>query len=161
MLTLLIILVFGLGLIMILIDVKKYNGESEWLGYFAAGCVILFAVGVIAEIVGIVTVTNGVVIDNKIEICETENANIENSVRAAVETYLQHENITYDKLSNSNATTFVGIFPELSSNEIVIKQVEIINENNKRIRELKEEKANLGIWKFLIYFGHYGGGNKK
>ena len=154
MLTLLIILVFGLGLIMVLIDFKKYNGENEWLAYGIIPCALLFAVGIIAEIVGIVTVSNGVVIDDKIEICETENANIENSVRAAVETYLQHENITYDKLSNSNATIFVGIFPELSSNEIVIKQVEIINENNKRIRELKEEKTNLSIWKFLIYFGH-------
>lgn len=154
MLTLLVILVFVLGLTLILIDVKKYDSDNKPLVHGAVACVLFFVVGVVAETVGIVTVSNGVVIDNKIEICEAENANIENSVRVAVETYLQHENITYDKLSNSNATTFVGIFPELSSSEIVAKQVEIINENNKRIRELKEEKANLRIWKFLIYFGH-------
>jgi hypothetical protein len=154
MITLLVILMFSLGLTFIVINYTKFGSENEPLIWGIIVCGILFVVGVITEIVGIVAVTNGVVIDNKIEICETENTNIENSVRVAVETYLQHENITYDKLSNANATTFVGVFPELSSNEIVIKQVEIINENNKRIRELKEEKANLGIWKFLIYFGH-------
>ena len=154
MLTVLVILLLGLGVTFITINYTKFDSENEPLIWGIIVCGILFIVGFIAEIVGIVTVSNGVVIDDKIEICETENTNIENSVRAAVEAYLQHENITYDKLSNANATTFVGVFPELSSNEIVIKQVEIINENNKRIRELKEEKANLGIWKFLIYFGH-------
>ena len=154
MITLLVILMFSLGLTFIIINYTKFDSENEPLIWGIITCGILFIVGLIAEIVGIVIVSNGIAIDNKIEICETENTNIENSVRVAVETYLQHENITYDKLSNANATTFVGIFPELSSSEIVVKQVEIINENNKRIRELKEEKANLRIWKFLIYFGH-------
>ena len=154
MLTVLTILVFGIAMICAIINCKKCDWDNDVLTVVSSFFAVVFFVGLIAEIVGISTVLGGVAIDDKIEICETENANIENSVRIAVETYLQHENITYDKLSNANATTFVGIFPELSSSEIVTKQVEIINENNKRMRELKEEKANLRIWKFLIYFGH-------
>ena len=154
MLTVAVILVFGIAMISIIVNGRKYDWNSDGWIVVSAFSSVLFFVALIAEIIGISTVVGGVAIDDKIEICETENANIENSVCIAVETYLQHENITYDKLSNANATTFVGIFPELSSSEIVVKQVEIINENNKRIRELKEEKANLRIWKFLIYFGH-------
>lgn len=154
MITLLVILVFGIAMIAILVNCKKYDWNNDALIVAIAFFGVLFIVGLISEIIGISTLIEGVAIDDKIEICETENANIENSVRIAVETYLQHENITYDKLSNANATTFVGIFPELSSSEIVTKQVEIINENNKKIRELKEAKVQLRIWKFLIYFGH-------
>ena len=154
MITLLVILVFGIAMIAILVNCKKYDWNNDDLIVAIAFFGVLFIVGLISVIIGISTLIEGVAIDDKIEICETENANIENSVRIAVETYLQHENITYDKLSNANATTFVGIFPELSSSEIVTKQVEIINENNKKIRELKEAKVQLRIWKFLIYFGH-------
>ena len=43
--------------------------------------------------------------------------------------------------------------PELKSDKLVEEQISVYEENNKKIRELKEDKINLKVKKWWLYFG--------
>lgn len=94
-------------------------------------------------------------IEQKIAMYQEENQRIETSVNIAVNEYFRHEEKIYDEMSNVDAVTMMLIcFPELTSDELVKKQIELYQENNEKIRELKEEKINLTRKKFILYFGY-------
>lgn len=92
-------------------------------------------------------------IDSKIELYQSQNAEIESKVQATVASYLAHERQTYKDLTPDNAIAVVSAYPELHSNELVKKQIEVYEDNNKKILGLKEEKLNQSIYKWWLYFG--------
>ena len=47
----------------------------------------------------------------------------------------------------------ISLYPELKSNELVAKQLEIYTANNEQIKKLKAEQANLSTSKWWLYFG--------
>lgn len=79
--------------------------------------------------------------------------NIENSINPVVQNYLDHEKETYTALTPDNAVIFASIYPELSSNEIVQKQLNIYNEYLISIKNLKLEIAEISTAKWWLYFG--------
>ena len=91
--------------------------------------------------------------DDKIEMYEQENAAIEQSVDVFVKDYYRHESDTYSSLTPENAVLFASAYPELQSNELATKQLEIYVENNNKIKELKEDQINLSKNRFWLYFG--------
>lgn len=92
-------------------------------------------------------------IDSKIELYQTQNTEIESKIQATVVSYLAHERQTYKDLKPDNAIAVVSAYPELHSNELVKKQIEVYEDNNKKILGLKEEKLNQSIYKWWLYFG--------
>lgn len=92
-------------------------------------------------------------IDSKIELYQSQNAEIESKIQATVASYLAHERQTYKDLTPDNAIAVVSAYPELHSNELVKKQIEVYEDNNKKILGLKEEKLNQSIYKWWLYFG--------
>ena len=92
-------------------------------------------------------------IDSKIELYQSQNAEIESKIQATVASYLAHERQTYKDLTPVNAIAVVSAYPELHSNELVKKQIEVYEDNNKKILGLKEEKLNQSIYKWWLYFG--------
>ena len=146
---------FIIGLILIILGVvfKKINdwNEAQDMAFILPGVLLLFTI--IPITIGLVLITGESRVDEKIEVCEQENTKLESAIAVVVKDYLDHEQITYSEMTNDTATTWVSILPELQSNEIIIKQMNIIQENNTAIRNLKNDKINLGIWRFLIYFG--------
>ena len=84
---------------------------------------------------------------------EQENAAIEQSVDVLVKDYYKHESDTYSSLKPENAVLFASAYPELQSNEIATKQLEIYVENNNNIKELKKDQINLSKNRFWLYFG--------
>ncbi len=98
-------------------------------------------------------VSNGLTIDSKIELYQSQNAEIESKVQATVASYLAHEKQTYKDLKPDNAIAVVSAYPELHSNELVKKQIEVYEDNNKKILGLKEAKLNQPIYKWWLYFG--------
>lgn len=99
------------------------------------------------------TVANGYTLDDKIAMYEEENASIEESINVTVKSYMDFEASTYGELKDKDAINLVSLFPELKSDTLVQKQIEVYIANNDKIKELKEEKIELTKSKWLLYFG--------
>lgn len=95
----------------------------------------------------------GRTLDDKIAMYEQENTAIEQSVDALVKDYYKHESDTYSSLKPENAVLFASAYPELQSNELATKQLEIYVDNNNKIKELKKDQINLSKNRFWLYFG--------
>lgn len=99
------------------------------------------------------TVANGYTLDDKIAMYEEENASIEESINVTVKSYMDFEASTYGELKDKDAINLVSLFPELKSDTLVQKQIEVYIANNDKIKELKEEKIELTKSKWLLCFG--------
>ena len=142
-----LLLIIGIGLICC-IFMKDDVGEV----FMAFGGMIFF-VALIGIFVNIGILINGRTLDDKIAMYEQENAEIEQSVDVLVKDYYKHESDTYSSLKPENAVLFASAYPELQSNELATKQLEIYVENNNKIKELKEDQINLSKNRFWLYFG--------
>lgn len=97
------------------------------------------------------------VIDEKIELYQTQNEEIENKVEVVVKQYMEHENKTFTGLKTDESyITLVTLYPELKSDKLIEQEINLYEENNKKILELKEQKINEKVYKWWLYFG----GNK-
>ena len=94
------------------------------------------------------------VIDEKIELYQMQNENIENKVANVVKEYMKHENETFKELkTNESYMTLVTLYPELKSDELIKEEIKLYEENNKKILNLKEQKINESIYRWWLYFG--------
>ncbi len=97
---------------------------------------------------------DGVVANSKIEMYEKENTKIETQIGDLVKKYMEFESDTYKEFKNESSITLVNMYPELKSDELVQKQINIYLENNNKIKELKEQNIDFKIGKWLFYFGN-------
>lgn len=127
--------------------------DDKGYGYqVVGGCIIAFAVlGLIicGSIIGKVPEYN-----KKIEVYETEMTTIQETINDVVANYLDHEKDTYAALTPENAVIFASIYPELSSSELVRRQLEIYNEYLVSIKNCKLDLAGISTAKWWLYFGH-------
>ena len=121
-------------------------------GFGILGGLIGF-IALIGIFVNIGFLVYGRTLDDKIAMYEQENAAIEQSVDVLVKDYYRHESDTYSSLTPENAVLFASAYPELQSNELATKQLEIYVENNNKIKGLKEDQINLSRNRFWLYFG--------
>ena len=152
MITLILILILAIAIISVVVDNKsRYGNDKAELVFMASVfCLIIFLIPLIALLM---SVSNGSTIDSKIELYQSQNTEIESKVQATVVSYLAHEKQTYKDLKPDNAIAVVSAYPELHSNELVKKQIEVYEDNNKKILGLKEEKLNQSVYKWWLYFG--------
>ena len=152
MITLILILILSIAIISVVVDNKsRYGNDNAELVFIASVfCLIIFLIPLIALLM---SVSNGSTIDSKIELYQSQNTEIESKVQATVASYLAHEKQTYKDLKPDNAIAVVSAYPELHSNELVKKQIEVYEDNNKKILGLKEEKLNQSVYKWWLYFG--------
>lgn len=120
---------------------------------FSLVVIPIFVIPSIIQVSLITSVIRGLSLDSRIELYQSQNAEIESRVQATVANYLSHEKQTYKDLKPDNAIAVVSAYPELHSNELVKKQIEVYEDNNKKIMGLKEEKLNQSIYKWWLYFG--------
>jgi hypothetical protein len=106
--------------------------------------IMFFCIGKIAE---------GKVIDEKIEMYSQENAEIEADIDALVAKYMEYESSTLADLRGDSAITLVSLYPELKSDELVKAQIELYQANNEKIKDLKEDKLDIRVAKWWLYFG--------
>lgn len=138
--------VIGIALAIALLIICHDN-EASGLGVVIS----IIALGGILINIGILVW--GRTLDDKIAMYEQENAAIEQSVDVLVKDYYKHESDTYSSLKPENAVLFASAYPELQSNELATKQLEIYVDNNNKIKELKEDQINLSRNRFWLYFG--------
>ena len=143
------ILLFVIAVALIVLTVLNRDLAD---GFGILGGLIGF-IALIGIFVNIGFLVYGRTLDDKIAMYEQENAAIEQSVDVLVKDYYKHESDTYSSLKPENAVLFASAYPELQSNELATKQLEIYVENNNKIKELKEDQINLSRNKFWLYFG--------
>lgn len=113
----------------------------------------LFVAFLIWALILIGKVSNGYIIDEKIAMYEEENTSIEESIDVAVKACMDFEASTYGELKDKDSINLVSQFPQLKSDTLVQKQIEIYVSNNNEIKALKEEKIDLSKSKWELYFG--------
>ena len=90
--------------------------------------------------------TSGSIVDKKITMYEEENIKIENQIDIIVKEYQKYEVEVYDTM------TAAMLFPELTSNTLVQKQIEIYVNNNQQIKALKTEKFKHELYGWWLFF---------
>ena len=131
-----------------------YSDDMEWIYYTVNAIgVIGIAVSIIAAMVIGGTLTNRMIIDDKIALYRNENAVIEQQISDVVESYMDYEKETFSGVKSESAVTLVSLFPELKSDALVSKQIEVYTANNQRIKELEEEKLGYRTMAWWLYFG--------
>lgn len=152
MITLILILILAIAIISVVVDNKSRYGNdtAKFIFEISVFCLVIFLIPFIALLM---SVSNGPTIDSRIELYQSQNAEIESKVQATVASYLTHEKQTYKDLKPDNAIAVVSAYPELHSNELVKKQIEVYEDNNKKILGLKEEKLNQSVYKWWLFFG--------
>lgn len=142
-----LLLIIGIGLTCCIFMDNDTGEVFSGFGFFIS------VVALIGIIINIGILINGRTLDDKIAMYEQENTAIEQSVDVLVKDYYKHESDTYSSLKPENAVLFASAYPELQSNELATKQLEIYVDNNNKIKELKEDQINLSKNRFWLYFG--------
>lgn len=150
MLILILMFLLATWIISAIIYLKDDDSGADLIWYLSSIGLIIFLIPFITLLI---IVSNGPTIDSKIELYQTQNTEIESKIQATVASYLAHERQTYKDLKPDNAIAVVSAYPELHSNELIKKQIEVYEDNNKKIMGLKEEKLNQPIYKWWLYFG--------
>ena len=143
MIILLFFVFLGLTFLTIVAD------EEELVIFPLFGAFVCLIVGIVLCI----NVSGGSVIDKKIAMYQKENTKIENQMDILVSQYMKFETDTYGELKNESSITLVSLCPDLKSDELVKKQMDVYESNNKEIREMKEQKIDLKVSKWWLYFG--------
>lgn len=141
------ILFFLIGVIIITLGI--WLDEDDFGGFG----IIIVAIASFGIFINIGCLVYGRTLDDKIAMYEQENTAIEQSIDVLVKDYYKHESDTYSSLKPENAVLFASAYPELQSNNLAMKQLEIYVENNDKIKELKEDQINLSRNRFWLYFG--------
>ena len=114
-----------------------------------AGCAIFG----IWTIWNVICVSSGFGIQEKIQIYEDQNAQIEQSIDAAVKAYCEHEQITYTKMSDGAVALVAAAYPELASSELVKTQMEVWTSNSSELKDLKSKLVDFNKARYFLYFG--------
>ena len=153
-----IIVLFVIFLLMIVIGyILEENVCSDFVEFLG---IVGMVIGYIAENIIIFCIiclcfdiSKSKVIDKKIKMFQEENKLIEEQVTTVVNSYKDYEK---EVISNTGQMTTILIkFPELKSNELVKKQIDVYLNNNDKIKSLKEEKIDYQVSKWWLYFGEW------
>lgn len=129
--------------------------EHEMINFLSLlGAVAIGVTEVTIIAVIIAFMTNGITASEKIKMYQTENKKIENQIGELVKGYMDYESKTYKNFKNESSITMVNLYPDLKSNELVQKQMNIYLTNNDKIKELNEKEIDTKIGKWLLYFGN-------
>lgn len=149
-----IIVIFLICVAVILLGAWLYDAINEVAGGVTLACGIAGSIiSFIAAIILLVSVSELKVIDTKIEMYQYENTKIESQIVECVEQYQQYESNVFTEVSPKNAIALVTLYPELKSDTLVSKQIDVYLENNKTIKDLKAQKINGSVWSWWLYFG--------
>ena len=130
-------------------NLYRMDIASIWTSIWSVVLVITLGLTIITGVM----YSKHTIIDEKIALYETQNAKIEAQVATAVEGYKEFESDTFANCKPEDLTLVLTLYPELSSNELVKQQIYIYQDNNEKILALKEQKLNLEVCRWWLFFG--------
>lgn len=132
---------------------KWYHGE-KWIYWTTIFVGAFLTIGALMGILIVGGELSGrMTIDEKIELYRNENTAIEQQMAIVVQNYQEYESDTLKEFTNESATILVSLYPELKSNELVTKQLDIYIKNNAEIKRLECEKLRYKPLAWWLYFG--------
>lgn len=142
-----IFVILALGILMVVCGTILYSKFEPGKDSIGAAFQIIGVIVIISSIIAFVSllkcVLDRVGIDKKIAMYETENTKIEQQIVDVINQYQGRETSLQRSLPN----------PELKSVTLVQSQIEVYNENNKAIKELKNMAINASFYRWWLYFG--------
>ena len=160
-----LIMLFIIGLVFLIFGIICYTNKDkkskffDWVYYnewfYALFNIIggtIAGLALIAIIPAACVYSNVMVIDDKIALYEEENTDIEQNIGALVESYKDYESETFENFKLDNPSMVFYMYPELKSNELAAKQIELYISNNAQIKQLKEEKLDCEVYKWWLFF---------
>lgn len=154
-----LLVILGICILLVILGIilmcKSYSDTLWGIGLVL---VIIFSIGTLVSIgcggEYVYNIAQSRIIDEKIAMHETENKSIESAISTIVENYQDYEKDVFANAKNESIVVIATqIYPELKSNELVKKQLDIYVENNKKIKQLKNKKLDYKVSKWLLYFG--------
>lgn len=92
--------------------------------------------------------------DKQIAVLEQRNDEVIAQIEPLIKQYLEYESSTFKDLRPSaDKVIAISAYPELKGNEFIQTQIKIILENQKKITDLKLDKASLNAYKLWIFMG--------
>ena len=142
------LIILGVGVALL------FTWDCEALGgtMLAIGMILSIAVGIFAFVLACCCVDTFNV-DKKIEMYETENAKIEEQMTLIVQNYMEHEQEVFGEITEKNVMSYITLYPDLRSDSLVAKQMEIYYANYEKITKLKEEQIMAPLYRWWCYFG--------
>ena len=152
MITLLLAIALGFVLLAEFIDdsTNKFDFLAVVPRVLGAVFTVIFGIWTIWNII---IVASGFGIQEKIEIYEEQNTQIEQSIDAAVKAYCEHEQITYTQMSDGAVALVAAAYPELASSELVKTQMEVWTSNSYKLKALKSKLVDFNKAQYFLYFG--------
>lgn len=151
MLTLVFLIIVAICVILTSYAIKTDYTKSDTID------VLIFLSGLVSFILLIVILIHTynyyattTIADQKIKLYAEQNKDIENKVGLVVDKYLKHEKDTYAELKPKTKITLASTYPELQSNKLVQQQIQLYNENNKKITKCKLQKIRARFYRKLI-----------
>lgn len=68
-----------------------------------------------------------------------------------IDDYINYESETFEKLKGEDSIALVTLFPELKSNELVNKQIEVYASNNAEIKKLECERLQYKVYSWGLF----------
>lgn len=150
-----IILIFVICLILAICFLIHASHDELDAGEFGGVVFSIFAgFAFIVAMALLVELTSIKPIPAKIDMYMQENEKIEAHIAECVTNYQKHEEKIFTEVAPENAITLASLYPELKSDELVKKQINIYIANNEKIKELKNQELNASAYRWWLYFGH-------
>lgn len=144
-----LILVLSIIMIISTVFIKDKDASDVIAGI---GCIIFFIVSILS-ILSLSEVIDARDTEKQIVMYQEENAVIEQQISTLVENYMAYEGETLKEFSVKDGMSLISLYPELKSDNLVIKQMDIYTENNKQIKKLKERLIDVNSIRWWLYFG--------
>ena len=151
MITLILLIAIAICITLTSYAIKTDTVEDDTVGglIFLNGLVIFILLIVVLvhtyNYYAIITFANP-----QIKLYTEQNNDIENKVSLVVDKYLKHEKDTYATLKPKTKITLASTYPELHSNKLIQQQIQLYNENNKKITNCKLQKIKSQFYRKLI-----------
>lgn len=116
------------------------------------GCTVVLIAGIALPIsyYNCYKITN--TIDKQIEVIEQRNLEVCEQIEPIINRYLEYETNTYEKAKPSaDSLVAYTVYPNIKGDEFLMKQINIVLDNQKQITELKMKKAEANKYGFLIF----------
>ena len=126
-------------------NITDFVGNSIFISGLVAFVLLIFVLEFPYKYYKIITVC-----DQKIQLYTEQNEDIENKVALVVDKYLEHEKNTYTELKPKTKITLAPTYPELQSNKLVQQQIQLYNDNNKKLTNCRLQKIKAQFYRKLI-----------
>lgn len=149
-----ILAIIAISIISIIIGDYLGKKDRDYDGRCLAFLIPGIGVLILSTVIGLVLVMFTMelkVIDQKIEILEENNSQIEEELYDALEAYCEYENKTFENFSDPEAIFLV--FPELKADALFQTYMTTLQSNKKEITKLQLEKAYEPVYRWWLYFG--------